>query len=77
MAFFLLSSTHWELRQNSINDLLELYHKTYVETVAKFKVEIKRPEFQDVLDDFRIISKFASLQVRTYPILDSNTLLDF
>ena len=45
-------------------DLLELYHNTYAETIAKLKVEIENPDFQDVLDDFKINSKFASLQVR-------------
>ncbi len=64
LAFLMLSSTSYEVREDSSNDLLKSYHQVYCQTLDKLSVaKEEQPSFRELEDDYAISSQVAVLQV--------------
>lgn len=70
LAFLMLSSTTFDVREDSTNDLLKSYHTIYCQTLDKFNIPPEdQPSFRELMEDYQISLQVAVLQVNTYYIV--------
>lgn len=66
LAFLMLSSTSFDVRDDATNDLLKSYHQVYCQTLNKFAIPTEdHPSFKELLEDYQISLQVAVLQVIT------------
>jgi thiamine kinase-like enzyme len=63
LAFFLLSSTNWDVRVEGTKNLLLSYHEVYCKTITKLCPQIPEPTYEDLEEDYYISIQYATLQV--------------
>ena len=70
LAFFMLSSTTWQVRDQSTTDLLKTYYDAFCDTCSQLGVCQKdQPSFYELKEDYEISLQVAALQVNLFAVL--------